>query len=236
MLLQNDALHYTSASTSAFLTQFYAILIPVYLAIRLRRGLGGRVWISSLLVLAGVAILGGFDWRHLHLGRGEAETLLCSVFFMGQILWLEKKEYATNRPGQISLIMFATQSLIFGVLALILAPNRAALITPWTSPAWVTFAIMLAVFCTLVSYGLMNRWQPKITATEAGLIYCVEPVFSSIMSSFLPAIFSVLAGINYRNETATLTLFIGGGLITVANILIQLKPPVRDIPVGAVSK
>jgi hypothetical protein len=30
--------------------------------------------------------------------------------------------------------------------------------------------------------------------------------------------------INYANETATWTLLVGGGLITAANVLIQLKP------------
>jgi hypothetical protein len=70
----------------------------------------------------------------------------------------------------------------------------------------------------------MNSWQPKITATEAGLIYCIEPVFGSIMALFLPAWFSLWAGIGYPNETATVSLLIGGGLITGANLLIQLKP------------
>jgi hypothetical protein len=43
----------------------------------------------------------------------------------------------------------------------------------------------------------------------------------------LPAIFSAWAGINYGNEAATWTLFVGGGLITLANVLIQLKPPAK---------
>ena len=34
MLFQNDGLQFTSASTSAFLTQFYAIMIPVWVALR----------------------------------------------------------------------------------------------------------------------------------------------------------------------------------------------------------
>jgi hypothetical protein len=71
----------------------------------------------------------------------------------------------------------------------------------------------------------MNTWQPKITATEAGLIYCVEPVFGSAMSLFLPSLVSVWAGINYANETATLSLLVGGALITTANVLVQLNPP-----------
>jgi drug/metabolite transporter (DMT)-like permease len=224
MLLQNDALQFTSASTSAFLTQFYAILIPVYVAVRARRNPGGRVWLSCALVLAGVAILGRFDWRELHLGRGEWETLLASVFFMGQILWLEKKEFAANRAFELTLVMFATEALVFAVLAGATAPSVAALIVPWTSPAWLGFTVTLTVVCTLGAFGLMNAWQPKITATEAGLIYCVEPIFGSLAALFLPAVFSAWALINYPNELATWTLLVGGGLITAANILIQLKP------------
>lgn len=229
MLLQNDALQFTAASTSAFLTQFYAILIPVYLAVRSRKLPGPIVWICCALVLAGVAILGHFNWRELKLGRGEWETLLASVFFMGQILWLEKKEFSENRPDRLSLVMFVVQAALFMGTAVVVAPTPGTLLTPWTSVPWVGLTLMLTVFCTLGSYVLMNTWQPKITATEAGLIYCVEPIFGSLMALFLPGIFSIWAAINYPNEQATLNLLVGGGLITAANILIQFKPPAKAV-------
>ena len=225
MLLQNDGLQFTAASTSAFLTQFSAILIPVWLAIRARRNPGWLVWACCALVLAGVAILGRFDWRALQFGRGEWETLASSLFFMGQILWLEKKEFATNRSERLTFVMFATQALVFWTLAGAAAPGATALLAPWRSPAWLGFTVVLTVFCTLGAFLLMNAWQPKITATEAGLIYCVEPIFGSLMALFLPAWFSVWAGIAYANERATRALLAGGGLITLANVLIQLKPP-----------
>ena len=228
MLLQNDALHFTAASTSAFLTQFYAILIPVWLAWRARHSPGARVWTCCVLVLAGVAILGRFDWRALQFGRGEWETLLSSLFFMGQILTLERRDFAGNRPEKITFVMFATEALIFGVLAVATAPAPGALLVPWTSPIWLGFTGALTLFCTLGSFSLMNAWQPKITATEAGLIYCVEPIFGSAMALFLPALFSAWAAIQYSNETATWTLLVGGGLVTLANIVLQLKPPARE--------
>ena len=86
------------------------------------------------------------------------------------------------------------------------------------------------MLCTCGAYILMNTWQPKISAIEAGLIYCVEPIFGSLMAIFLPALFSVWAGIAYANETATWTMLIGGGLITLANILLQVRPPARAAP------
>jgi drug/metabolite transporter (DMT)-like permease len=225
MLLQNDGLQFTAASTSAFLTQLYAILIPVVLALRHRRNPGAIVWLSCGLVLAGVAILGRFDWRTLRFGRGEWETLLASVFFMGQILCLGWKRFAANRAGKITLVMFATQAAVFSGMAVAQAPDVRTLVVPWTSPAWVGFTLTLTVFCTLGSYSLMNAWQPKISATEAGLVYCVEPVFASLMALFLPAWFSRWAGFDYANESATWTLLVGGALITLANVLLQLRPP-----------
>ena len=225
MLLQNDALQFTAASTSAFLTQFYAVLIPVFLAVRARRNPGWMIWACCALVLAGVAVLGNFDWNELRFGRGEWETLLCSLFFMGQILTLGRKDFSANRPEKITFVIFLTQAVIFWAMAGVMMPDVGTLLVPWTSPAWLGFTITLTVFCTLGSYSLMNAWQPKITTTEAGLIYCIEPIFGSAMALVLPAIFSAWAGINYLNETATWALLIGGGLITLANVLLQLKPP-----------
>jgi drug/metabolite transporter (DMT)-like permease len=227
MLFQNDGLQFTAASTSAFLTQFYAILIPVWIALRGRRNPGALVWACCALVLAGVAILGRFDWNKFQFGRGEWETLLSSLFFMGQILTLERKEFGGNRPEKITFVMLGTQAVVFAVLVAVTAPNAQALLIPWQTPAWLAFTVVLTVFCTLGAYSLMNAWQPKITATEAGLIYCIEPIFGSLMALFLPALFSTWAAISYANETATWTLLAGGALITLANALLQLKPPAK---------
>jgi drug/metabolite transporter (DMT)-like permease len=227
MLFQNDGLQFTAASTSAFLTQFSAILIPVWLAVRTRRNPGWLVWLCCGLVLAGVAILGRFDWRELRFGRGEWETLLSSLFFMGQILTLARKDFAANRPEKITFVMFSFEMVAFWILALATVPRADALWVPWSSTPWLGLTFVLTLFCTIGSFSLMNRWQPKISETEAGLIYCIEPIFGSLMAIFLPAWFSVWAQIDYPNETATWTLLLGGGLITVANVLLQLKPPVK---------
>ena len=135
-LLQTDGMQFTEASTSSFLTQFSAILIPVSLAVRNRRNPGAVVWLSCALVLAGVAILGHFNWRTFHFGRGEWETLLCSLFFSGQILWVGKKEFAGNRPDAVALVMFACQAAAFLGMALCTAPDARALGLPWLS--WFT--------------------------------------------------------------------------------------------------
>jgi drug/metabolite transporter (DMT)-like permease len=227
MLFQVDGLQFTSASVSAFLTQFSALLIPVVVAVRSRRLPSPVIWLCAVLVLAGVAILGRFDFQALRFGRGELETLLSAVFFMMQIFVLEDPRYAGNRVQPVSAVMFGLEGLLFAGLAAATAPQLADLLTPWASVPWLLSTALLTVFCTLGAFMLMNRWQPHVTATEAGLIYCLESVFAAVLALFLPALLSRWIGFDYPNELVTWQLLAGGGMITFANVLLQLKPPAR---------
>jgi len=227
MLFQNDGLQFTAASTSAFLTQLYAILIPLWVALRTRRLPPATVWAACGLVLAGVAVLGRFDWQAVRLGRGELETLVSSLFFMGQILWLDRPEFVANRPVPVTFLMFVLEAAVFAVMAAAAAPRVADLPLLLTSLPWLGLTALLTLFCTVGAFTLMNTWQPRVTATEAGLIYCLEPVFAATVALFLPGWFSAWAGFGYANETVTGNLVLGGGLITAANVLIQLRPPAK---------
>ncbi len=223
ILFQMDGLGHTPASTSAFLTQFTCLLIPLWVALRQRALPGPVVILSILMVLIGVAILSGFNGRGLKLGRGEAETLLATIFFTGQILWLERPGYAGNRVGNFTVVMFGTIAVIIAPVVLLTAPSPGAILAAYQSPAALALAGALIVACTLGAYSLMNFWQPHVSATEAGLIYCAEPIFASLLAGFLPGWLSYFAAIDYANEQLTRQMVIGGGLITAANGLIQIE-------------
>ncbi|MGD0537844.1 MAG: DMT family transporter [Verrucomicrobiota bacterium] len=230
LVLQMDGLAYTSASTSAFLTQCYCLMIPLWVAITARRWPPPWVALSCVLVVAGVAILAGVDWSTFRLGRGELETLLASVLFTGQILWLQRADYTGNDANRFSLVMFVVMALGSAAAA---ATSRHApgdwLRAYATPPTW-GFLAVLVVICTLGGYLLMNRWQTHVTATEAGLIYCAEPVFASAAALFLPAWFSRWAAIAYPNELLTRNLVAGGGLVLLANVILQLAPAGTTAP------
>ena len=53
------------------------------------------------------------------------------------------------------------------------------------------------------------------------MVYCIEPVLTSVLALFLPGLISIWTSINYANETLTVRLLIGGGLVTAANVLLQ---------------
>jgi drug/metabolite transporter (DMT)-like permease len=222
ILFQMDGLAHTAASTSAFLTQCYALLIPIWVALRHRRWPSRRVFACCGLVLAGVAVLSRLNWQDLKLGRGELETIVASILFTGQILWLERPVYATNNVSHFSWVMFIAMAAFSAPLALATAPQAADAWRAWQSGPALGFLGILVVFSTLGGYILMNHWQRHLAATEAGLIYCFEPVLASTLALFLPGWFSRWAGIDYPDETLTAHLLLGGGLITLANILLQV--------------
>ncbi len=226
LLLQADGLAHTRASTSAFLTQFYCVILPIVAAIRLRQWPRAGLIVCTALVLAGTAILSDFDWRTFHLGRGEWETLAATLFFAVQILLLEMPRFAANRSTASSLVMFLTLALSCGVLAVFSAPTPAALLQVWTSAPSLAVLAVITIFCTLYSFLTMNAWQPRVSATEAGLIYSIEPVFASAFALFLPGWMSAWSGAPYANETLTPRLLLGGALALLANVLLLfLKNP-----------
>jgi drug/metabolite transporter (DMT)-like permease len=223
ILFQMDGLAHTPASTSAFLTPFYCILIPIWVACRKRALPGLAVIASVVLAGAGIATLSEFNWREFKMGRGEAETLLSSIFFAGQILLLERPCYAENRATHFTVIMFATIAVLAAPVVVFTAPSAHAIVRAYSSREVLALVGVLTLACTLAAYMLMNVWQPHVTATEAGLIYCVEPICASLFAVVAPGRLSRFADIDYANERITMNLLIGGGLITAANVLIQIE-------------
>jgi drug/metabolite transporter (DMT)-like permease len=223
ILFQMDGLAYTSASTSAFLTQGYCVFLPVWLALVHRQWPTPKTFLCVALVVIGVTVLAEINFNTLQIGRGEIETLLASLLFTGQILTLDHPRYAANRPLCFTALMLLGIALVAVPFVVVTAPDAATCLRAYASPAAAGFQAVIVVFCTLAAYLLMNIWQRHVTATEAGLIYCAEPVFASLLALFLPGFFSAWVGINYPNETLTAKLLIGGGLITVANILLQSR-------------
>ncbi len=192
ILFQMDGLAYTQASTCAFLTQGYCVFIPLWVALNRRRWPSRKIVISTVLVVCGVWVLSRLSLNDLNLGRGEFETLIASVLLTGQILCLESPRYAGNRPENFSTVMFGVMALISLPFALATVPNAGALVRPFATPFTCALLAVLVFFSTLISYVMMNYWQKHVSATEAGLIYCIEPVVASFLCLFLPALCSQL--------------------------------------------
>jgi drug/metabolite transporter (DMT)-like permease len=224
ILCQMDGVMHIAASTSAFLTQCYCIFIPVIVARRRREWPSGVLVSSCLMVMAGVAVLADVRVSNLRLNRGEAETILASLIFTGQILWLERPVFAANRATPVTLVMFAFVALLILPVAVTTADGRGEWREVYSSSPAIVLTIFLSLVCTLTPYTLMNFWQQKLPAAHASLIYAAEPLITSVFALFLPAWLSSFAAVNYANEVIGWHLLIGGGLVIAANLLVLMRP------------
>lgn len=223
-LFQTDGMQFTTASVTAFVTQFYVILIPCWTALMHRRLPTSRVLVAGVLVLSGVAVLAQLDWRTFHVARGEGEVLLAAVFFSLLIMALTWEGWRDNRPERAVAGMFALEAVMFSALCLGLQRDAASLLRPLGSPSWDVLISLAAVIGTAGPFIVMSRWQHYVGAAEAALIYSLTPVFSALSGLFLPALIAGWTGIAYANETASRSIVIGGALVLAANLLVQLKP------------
>jgi drug/metabolite transporter (DMT)-like permease len=218
-----DGVMHTAASTCAFLTQCYCVFIPIFLAWRRRRWPAKSLALGCLLALAGVAVLSHIDWSTLRVGRGETETILSSIFFTGQILWLEREVFAPNHSGRMTFVMFAVTAVIVAPVLLASGDGPRQWAFLYASPGAIGIVLFLTLFCSVGCYGVMNEWQPHVPATEAGMIYCCEPLFTAVFALFLPGWLAAWTGAPSVNEHLDTRLLIGGGLITGANLLVLLR-------------
>jgi drug/metabolite transporter (DMT)-like permease len=223
LFLQTLGLVWADASVVGFLTQLYTLFVPLIVALRDCRWPSRRVVVACGLVLAGAALLSPNFLRHFTFGPGEIVTILSTGFFAGQIVWVERPVFAENRPVLVTTLMFALLGVMFG-LGYAGHGGTVAQLGALFAPAgvWEMFLVLLFP-CTIFTFLIMNAWQRWVSATEAGLIYCLEPVIAAILCGFLPGWISAWAGIAYPNEPLRWTLLIGGALIVGATGLVATE-------------
>jgi drug/metabolite transporter (DMT)-like permease len=222
-LLQTDGLQRTSAATTAFLTQFYVILIPLWWAVLQRKRPGAIVLLAAGLVLGGVAVLARVDWQTLRLGRGELEVLLAAVSFSLLLCSLNWPAFAGNRSERTSAAMFLIETGLFAAVSVVTGREAGHVLAPYFSWTWLWLALVTTLLGTAGPFILMNRWQRFVTPAEAGLLYSFTPVIAVLTEIALPAPLARWTGITYPNQPLTQTLVVGGALILLANALIQVK-------------
>jgi drug/metabolite transporter (DMT)-like permease len=220
-LFQMAALEETASSVSAFLTQFTVLLVPLWVSLVQRRRPSWLLIFCCLLVIAGMALLCGVTWNELQLKRGEWLTLLAAVLFAGDILWLDRREFVAADKLRSTTVMFVTMAAVLTPVAIAGLPASGAWVRAYATPVVLTMLGVLLGASTLFAFTVMNVWQPFLAPTHATLIYCAEPVFASVYALFLPAWLAQFGRFEYANESLSAHLWIGGGLITLANVLIQ---------------
>jgi drug/metabolite transporter (DMT)-like permease len=241
LVLQVIGLASIPASRSGFLTSLTAVFTPLFGAWIFRKYPSKWMVLGIALAVLGVVILtglvvrtpSGFGLAPDAADRwtlGDTLTTLGSVFFAFQVLFLDhygkKIDSVAVTPSMFltaSVLGWITVGLILGTSLKEQTGVADMAFFDWVQlsmrPIFLLALFALAILCSLLAFGWMNKFQPAITAAQAAVIYSLEPVFASTWALFLPGMLSLVSGIEYANEKVTWGLLSGGVLILLANVV-----------------
>ena len=218
------------ASLAALLVYIYPVLVAV-LSIRWARRLEGRrAWFALALATAGVGLsVGGIDPA---VGAPLPGVLLILASPVIYAIWIVlsarlggergEREHAADRPdaalettdaAPAVAVMLTTTGVIYLALAIAvdapLAPGRIP------STAWVGL-IGIGVVTTAIAVQAFYAGARRLGAAQAALVSTVEPVYTITIATLV------------FGERLTPIQLLGGVLVIVAVLLVQLTPQSRD--------
>jgi drug/metabolite transporter (DMT)-like permease len=211
---QTAGLVYTTPTRSAFITGLCVVLVPV-LGSALGQRPSTRAWLGVGLGFVGLMILSWgchlpqlgctpMDSTRPQLVLGDLLTLTCAVIFACHILAVThySRRHAALPLGTIQIVVVAALS------AATAATTERPLVAP---PASVVYAaLFLGLVATAMNFTLQIALQRHTSATHAGLIYSLEPVFAAFCSWL------------WSGETLTAAVMAGGTLMLTGVVVAEL--------------
>lgn len=226
----------TTPAMSAFITSLGSTWVPLLGWLVFRTRVAALTLAGLAVGVAGTAVLslgeeGGWD-----LQGGESMTVIASVMFAVQILLLDCAGRRVN-ADRLSAGFFSCNAVVSvaAVLAAALAGPGLAAWWDWmltmlggqgtiqAEHGAFTFPLaaavgLLVLFPTVLAFHWMNVFQPHVPASRAALIYLLEPVFAGA--------FSIALGMNQL----TTFLLLGGGMILMGNLVVELSGWQKEQP------
>lgn len=200
-LLALIGLETISANRSAFLISLNVILVPLF-GTMLGRNLPKRILIAVGIAIAGISIM---SWEGGGFGIGEILTLACAI---GVALYILAMEAIT--PKHPTLPLVAVQLAIAAVLSIVWAILNGQF--PFAGIASHLNVLMyVCVIATAVPIWTQTQAQRWIAASEAALLYTLEPVFASLFSFF------------WLHEALGIRGYVGAALILFATLISQFS-------------
>ena len=204
---QTVGLEHTTPGINAFLTATYCVIVPfLWWIVARRRPTVFNVG-AAVLALVGIWLV-SVQSGGLTMGFGEAMTLLCALLFAVHMVLVSK----LSRLHDV-LALTAVQFVAEGCMGLLSGavfetfPGFAAF-----TPDIIAQLAFLAVFASIVAFGIQNVALAHIPPAQASLFLSLESVFG--------VLFSVLL----YGEQLTGRLLLGFALIFIAIVFSETFP------------
>lgn len=209
-ILQTVGLAHTAATISSFITGLYVVFTPICAAVLLRKKVGTRVWVGSLMAVVGLGILA---LQGVSLGLGEWLTLGSAFLYALHILALGAWSRSRDALG-LSVVQLVTVAVVCVIAA---APGGYS--APPSFGGW-----LLLVYLAIVSGGaamLVQTWaQSQISASRAAIVMSTEPVWATLLA------------VTLLGEPVTWRVIVGGALMLSAMFAVESGPRRSGDPAG----
>jgi drug/metabolite transporter (DMT)-like permease len=206
--LQHSALARIDEGTTAFFTSMAVLFVPVGMWILFRE----RPTLAFLAAVV-VAAPGVYLISSAHasgFGLGESLGMACAVAFAAHLIGVNLI-VSKDTPTRMTLAQFMAVAAGCGALAVLWWPRGFDFGVAGSASLWTSMAMMV-LGPTLVSFGLMMRYQPEVTPGRAALIYLLEPVFAALFAWW------------WNDRSITMSMMTGGALILAANAIVEFSP------------
>lgn len=167
---QNIGLQLTTISHAAFITQISVLLVPLLAPLwRLDKPKLIHA-LSAIICLIGLYILTGANFHELT--QGDLWVLLCAICNAFLILTIQ---YVTKHTKAYLLLTF--YQVLFTGCCMMLFVHHHLPITAWSLTVWSSL-LFCAIVATALALYIQMRYQHFISATQAAIIFALEPVFA----------------------------------------------------------
>lgn len=179
-LLQTEGLQRTTASRSGFLTGMLVVMVPLLEFVFFRKRPALPALLGVLLAFAGMTFLSA-PWADASRATllGDWLTVGCALIFAGHIIALGRLA-----PRHPVLPMLLLQLATVFALAAVAGPLIEVQHFSNAPRLWVAL-IYLALFATLLAFGIQTWAQKIISPVRVALISSLEPVFAALWAAVL---------------------------------------------------
>ena len=169
--LQQVALLYTSAGKTPFITTVYIVLVPLA-AVLLGQRVRAVQWGGAVLAFAGVYFLSAHGETTIN--TGDLLVLICSFFWMAQILLIDRYARAVD-----AIELCFMQMIICTIGSAVLAAIYESF--AWSDIWGAAVPILYAgLFSCGVAYTCQILGQAYVEPTQAAILMSTEAIFAAV--------------------------------------------------------
>ena len=169
--LQQVALLYTTAGKTAFITTVYIVLVPLA-AVLLGQCVRAVQWGGAVLAFAGVYFLSAHGETTIN--KGDLLVLICSFFWMAQILLIDRYARAVD-----AIELCFMQMIICTIGSAVLAAIYESF--AWSDIWGAAVPILYAgLFSCGVAYTCQILGQAYVEPTQAAILMSTEAIFAAV--------------------------------------------------------